>query len=204
MGVKRVSEEEVLQAPVLIFCVAISALEQVLKRIGPLLGPGTLVMDTCSVKTLPVCWLKETLPEDAEILATHPMFGPDSAGNGVSGLPLILSPVRIGQQRLEYWRSFFTSLGLKVYEMDPHQHDREAAFTQGLTHYIGRVLAELDLRPSEIASIGFSKLLDIIEQTCNDSWQLFMDLQKFNPYTREMRQALNRSLSGVDRYLDGE
>ena len=203
-GVKRVSEEEVLQAPVLIFCVAISALEQVLKRIGPLLRPGTLVMDTCSVKALPARWLKETLPENAQILATHPMFGPDSAGNGVSGLPLILSPVRIGQELLEYWRGFFTSLGLKVYEMDPHQHDREAAFTQGLTHYIGRVLAELDLQPSKIASVGYSKLLDIIEQTCNDSWQLFMDLQKFNPYTREMRQALNNSLSGVDRCLDGE
>lgn len=201
-GTRRVSEEELLCLPVLVLCVAISSLKEVLRRITPKLKPGALVMDTCSVKVLPVTWMEEILPPTTEILATHPMFGPDSARNGVSGLPLILSPVRIGSTRLAGWRSYFSSLGLNVYLMDPHVHDREAAFTQGLTHYIGRVLADLNLQDSQIASVGYQKLLEIIEQTCNDSRQLFLDLQQYNPYTGEMRRVLNRSLERIDACLD--
>ena len=71
-----------------------------------------------------------------------------------------------------------------------------------MTHYLGRVLAELELEPSRIASLGYLKLLEIIEQTCNDSWQLFYDLQQYNPYTREMRDRLAASLDEVKRRLD--
>ena len=86
--------------------------------------------------------------------------------------------------------------------MDAHNHDREAATTQGITHYLGRVLAELKLADSEIATLGYRKLLDIIEQTCNDSWQLFFDLQLYNPYTKEIRTSLSRSLKYIDNKLD--
>ncbi len=201
-GVKRVSEEELLSMPVLILCVAISSLKDVLMRIAPKIKPGTLVMDTCSVKVMPAAWMEDILPKGVDILATHPIFGPDSARNGLTGLPLVLCSVRIVTERLEKWIRFFSSLGLKVHLMEPHCHDRDAANTQGLTHYLGRVLSELKLTDSRIGSIGYQQLLKIIEQTCNDSWQLFLDLQRYNPYTKQMRKNLSRSLGEIDRRLD--
>ena len=33
-------------------------------------------------------------------------------------------------------------------------------------------------------------MLGVIEQTCNDSWDLFKDLQKYNPYTNKMIDKL--------------
>ena len=39
---------------------------------------------------------------------------------------------------------------------------------------------------TQINTLGFNDLLAVIEQTCNDSWDLFRDLQKYNPYTNEM------------------
>jgi prephenate dehydrogenase len=201
-GVQRVCEEELCNQPVIILCVAISGLREVLQRIAPRLKPGTLIMDTCSVKSMPAQWMEELLPVEAKILATHPMFGPDSARGGIEGLPMILHPVRLGAVELRQWRVFFERLGLSVQLMEPQLHDRQAAFTQGLTHYLGRVLAELRLEPSRIASLGYRKLLEIIEQTCNDSWQLFYDLQQYNPYTREMRDRLAASLSQIKERLD--
>ncbi|MBA7475317.1 MAG: prephenate dehydrogenase/arogenate dehydrogenase family protein [Spirochaeta sp.] len=201
-GVKRVSEDELLSQPVVILCVAISAMKEVLQRIGPRLAAGSLVMDTCSVKALPVEWMVQTLPESVQILGTHPMFGPDSALAGVEDLPIILCPARIEKQNLDTWSSFFAKIGLKVMVMDAHNHDREAATTQGITHYLGRVLAELELVDSEIATLGYRKLLDIIDQTCNDSWQLFFDLQLYNPYTKAIRDNLSRSLKNIDNKLD--
>jgi prephenate dehydrogenase len=202
-GVERVSEEELLSQPVIILCVAISAMEEVAGRIASSLEAGSLVMDTCSVKVFPASVMEKSFPAGVEILATHPMFGPDSAQNGFAGLPMVLCPIRLAQERLSEWENFFRALGLTVFIMSPQEHDREAAYTQGITHYVGRVLADLGLAPSPISTLGYHKLLEIREQTCNDPWQLFLDLQRFNPYTREMRERLHRSLDRILKQLEG-
>jgi len=41
-----------------------------------------------------------------------------------------------------------------------------------------------------IDSLGTKLLLDVKEQTCNDTWELFAGLQHYNPYTKKMRLAL--------------
>ena len=201
-GVTLAGEAEVLAEPAVFFCVAISAFEEVLVRTAPRIPPGTLVMDTCSVKSFPVGLMERILPSGVSILGTHPMFGPDSGSRGVEGLPMILCPARIASGELERWRGFFSSLGLAVTVMSPAAHDREAAFTQGVAHYIGRVLKDLGVRPSPIATLGYRKLLEIVEQTCNDPWQLFLDLQRYNPYTREMRSRLAAAIEAVMAAID--
>jgi prephenate dehydrogenase len=201
-GVRGVSEGELLAMPAVCLCVDIGAMPEVLARIAPRLAPGTLVLDTCSVKELPVRWMRELLPPAVDILATHPIFGPDSGAHGVQGLPMILWPARIAEPRYREWEGFFASFGLTVHRLPPDEHDRQAAFTQGLTHYLGRVLAELHLEPSAIGSLGYRRLLGIVEQTCNDTWRLFLDLQRFNPHTPEMRRALDRALEALKAKLD--
>lgn len=202
-GVRRVSEDELLRAPTLFLCVAISAFEEVVARIAPRLAAGTLVFDTCSVKVHPVRVMERLLPEGVQIVASHPMFGPDSARNGLAGLPMILCPVRAPEQQVQRWSTFFSSLGLRVMRMAAEEHDREAAFTQGVTHYVGRVLGDLALARSPIGTVGYNKLLEIIEQTCNDPWQLFLDLQRYNPYTAAMRTRLHASLDRILNTLEG-
>ncbi|MGA2973975.1 MAG: prephenate dehydrogenase/arogenate dehydrogenase family protein [Spirochaetia bacterium] len=201
-GVRRVGEEELLSQEAVFLCVAISAMQEVLPRIRERLSRDAVVMDTCSVKVHPVGLMRRHLPATATLLGTHPMFGPDSAHGGVSGLPMILCPVRIAARELERWRGFFSSLGLAVTIMSPAEHDREAAFTQGVAHYIGRVLSDLGVRPSPIGTVGYNKLLEIVEQTCNDPLQLFLDLQRYNPYTRDMRARLEKSLRAVMAAID--
>jgi prephenate dehydrogenase len=172
-------------------------MEEVLTDMAGKLIPGALVLDTCSVKTYPMDLMKRILPGSVSFLGTHPMFGPDSASSGVKGLPMILCPGRVSEKDMTGWKVFFTSLGLSVIIREASAHDREAAFTQGVAHYIGRVLKDLGVQESEIATMGFRKLLEIVEQTCNDPWQLFLDLQRYNPYTREMRTRLKKSLDAI-------
>jgi prephenate dehydrogenase len=110
--------------------------------------------------------------------------------------------VRLSAERFETWKGFFGSFGLEVLCLSPEEHDRKAAFTQGLTHYLGRLLAELGVGPSSIASVGYRQLLEVREQTCHDSWQLFLDLQRFNPHTPAMRDALDRALAALKARVD--
>lgn len=194
-GVLRVPEAQLLASDVIILCVAISSMETVLEHIAGTLKPGALVMDTCSVKVHPSAAMMRLLPSDTEILATHPMFGPDSGKNGIQNLPLVFSPMRMEKSNADLWRGNFKSMGLNVIEMTPDQHDREAAYSQGITHFIGRVLGELNLNQSTISTAGYSDLLDIVTQTCNDPWRLFVDLQQFNPYTAPMRRDLHQAIN---------
>jgi len=196
-------EEEILSCDVLFLCVAISAMREVLERIAPSLKPGTLVIDTCSVKVMPVRLMRYVLPESVSILGTHPMFGPDSGKAGIRGLPIVLCRVRSEEEQFRFWKQMFQDFGLQVLEKTPEEHDREAAYTQGVTHFVGRVLGELRLSASPMATLGYRKLLDIIEQTCNDPMQLFMDLQRYNPYTRDMRYDLQGAIRNVLEKLEG-
>ncbi|PJE60117.1 hypothetical protein COU86_06070, partial [Candidatus Roizmanbacteria bacterium CG10_big_fil_rev_8_21_14_0_10_36_26] len=65
--------------------------------------------------------------------------------------------------------------------------------SQGVTHFIGRLLEKFRFKPTEIDSLGAKKLQEVMGQTCNDTWQLFNDLQNLNPYTKSMRIELGRT-----------
>ena len=66
------------------------------------------------------------------------------------------------------------------------------------------MLSDLGVKRSPIGTVGYNKLLEIVEQTCNDPLQLFLDLQRYNPHTRKMRTRLEESLrAGSCRPLTG-
>ncbi len=196
-GVTFCNEDEVLSADYLFFTVAISSFEEVLKRVGKRIGKSTVVLDTCSVKTYPAEWMKSLIPDDIYKIATHPMFGPDSGKNGVEGLPIVMCPISAKDERYEKIRIYFESLGLKVLEMSERKHDKEAAYSQGVTHFVGRVLNQMGMKPTEIATNGYKSLMTIVDQTCNDPVQLFYDLQRFNPYAKEMRLSLQVAIEKI-------
>ena len=197
-GVVRAGEEEVLNADALFFAVSISSFESVLKRVGHAVGRSTIVMDTCSVKIYPSQWMKENIPSDRFMIATHPMFGPDSGAAGLKGLPIVMCPISSPEdERYLGMKFLFQSMELDVLEMSAEKHDEEAAYSQGVTHFVGRVLDAMGMKPTPIATKGYRSLMTIVEQTCNDPIQLFYDLQRYNPYAKEMRLSLQVAIEKV-------
>jgi arogenate dehydrogenase (NADP+) len=180
-------------------CVPINQFEDCITEIAPHLKPGTTIIDVCSVKVHPSIVMKTRLGthDDLTLIATHPMFGPDSASASVQNLPMVTWHVAGDAGRYDEWVTFFQELGIRTVEMSPEEHDRLAAYSQGVTHYVGRVLDKLDLQATPIDTQGFKILRSLIEQTCNDSWELFRDLQTYNPYTGEMRLRLQAALNDV-------
>ena len=202
-GVNIVDEQEIFNCDALFFCVAISSFEEVLIQSKQFHNEKTIYFDTCSVKLKPVRWMKENLPGKSQIIATHPMFGPDSY-SPKGKMPMVMCNVRADNQGFDFWVNYFSSRNMNIQVMTPDEHDESAAYSQGITHYIGRVLADLNLTPTMIDTLGYKKLMEIIEQTCNDSWQLFVDLQKYNPYTRKMRTDLHKSIEKIYAYLNAD
>ena len=201
VGVHLVSEDEVLACDVLFFCVAISAFEEVLKRTASKIQASTLVMDTCSVKIYPAKLMRKYLAEDVPCIATHPMFGPDSGKDGIAGLPMVICPVHAPATLVQQWVDEFSRWKLEVHQMSCEQHDREAAWSQGITHFVGRTLSELSLGETQLATTGYRSLTSIVEQTCNDPLQLFYDLQRYNPYAKQMRMGLKGAVDTIMQTL---
>ncbi|MBK5200030.1 MAG: prephenate dehydrogenase/arogenate dehydrogenase family protein [Spirochaetaceae bacterium] len=200
-NIRIVSEEEVLSAPILFICVSISSFESVLTKIAPKIKPGTIVIDTCSVKIYPSKIMKKLLPFNVYCIASHPMFGPDSGKDGLANLPMVIYPLNCPPSLYKEVYDEFSKWDLHLLEMSPDSHDREAAWSQGITHFVGRVLDELALQPTALATTGYNRLMSIVEQTCNDPLQLFYDLQRYNPYAKQMIMGLKGSLDYVMQEL---
>jgi prephenate dehydrogenase len=194
--------EDLFDCDAMFFCVAISSLEQLLIDSGKYFRKNKVYFDTCSVKVFPARWMTKHIPDGCQIIATHPMFGPDSYKNSSEKLPMVMCNTRSQQSEFEWWKNYFSGKSMRVEEMTAEEHDKMVAYSQGITHYIGRVLADLNLQSTRINTMGYEKLLEIIQQTCNDNWQLFLDLQRFNPYTKNMREDLHNSLEKIYSILN--
>ena len=125
------------------------------------------------------------LPRDFDIICTHPMFGPDSGSGSWSGLPLVFDKVRVGksasrQRRAESFLKFFEKEGCRMVEMDCEEHDRLSAGTQFVTHTVGRVLGGMQLAPTPIDTRGYESLLSLVNNTSNDSFDLYYGLFMYN------------------------
>lgn len=194
------NEKEVYKADTIFYCVPISSFEKILSAHSPLIKDSHTLIDVLSVKLHPGSVMERLLAnKKTQALLTHPMFGPDSSKNGFSGLPFIIDKFRASDETYTFWISFLKSRGLKVEEMTADEHDRKAANSQGLTHFIGRLLQEYGYKPTDIDSLGATKLKEIMDQVCNDTWELYLDLERYNPYTKEMVRKLDAAFDSLHK-----
>jgi len=200
-GGRPASLKSVCRQKFVVLCVPISALKDVLKEIESLLKKDAVVVDVCSVKVYPSRWMKALLPETVSILATHPIFGPDSAADSLKSRKIFLSPVRIGEKPYQKIKTYLVSKELVLIESTPEDHDEQIAVSLALTHYIGRTLSEFGAAPLRIDSEGYQRLLNILEVVEHDTWQLFYDMHRYNPYALEKRIAFIRALQKLDERL---
>ena len=78
----------------------------------------------------------------------------------------------------------------------------KAARSQGLTHFVGRVIDDFGTNQTRIDTEGYKALHKLVNQTCNDTWELFEDIQNFNPFTEKMISELNESFEKISEIID--
>ena len=190
-----ISLEEVLKNDTIFLAVPIRDFEELMKDLSTKIQGNKTVIDVCSVKVHPKNMMLEHLSNEVDIIATHPLFGPDSFQE--RGSVMMMEKVRDQHDRYDFWKSYFGSQNIIIEEITADQHDMMAAKSQGLTHLIGRVIDDFGTQKTNIDTVGYQALHKLVSQTCNDSWELFEDIQKFNPYTESMITDLNRSFKRI-------
>ena len=201
-GAQTASLETVCRQKIVIPCVPISTFKDNLKTIAPLLEPGTVVIDVCSVKEYPVQWMLEELPDSVSILATHPMFGPDSAADSLQDRKICLCQVRVPDDQYQKIKKYLISKGLIVIEASAREHDEQIATSLSLTHLIGRTLSACGAVPLDIDTEGYKRLLHILEVVERDTWQLFQDMHRYNPYAKKKRNEFMEIMQEINSRLE--
>jgi len=198
--VNEVSLEDALQNETIFIAVPIRDFENLVKDISKKISSGKTVIDVCSVKVFPKKVMLDNLSNETDIIATHPLFGPDSLKD--SGSVMTMESVRNTFGRYDFWKNYFESQNISIEEISAEEHDMMAARSQGLTHFVGRVIDDFGTNQTRIDTEGYKALHKLVNQTCNDTWELFEDIQNFNPFTEKMISELNESFDKISEIIE--
>lgn len=198
--ISRISECDII-----IPAVPIPAFEATLKKINPFLKKGAVLADVCSVKIIPAKLMKKLIKKEVNLLATHPMWGPDSfkANNSsLKDLKIVLYPLRIPKNKYSNIKAFLKKLNLKIIEMTPEKHDKQAADSQVLAQFVGKILQKFPAKKIEISTLGYEKLKSLMPFVINNTDELFYSMQNFNPYSKKAREKFISTAKKINNEIN--
>ncbi len=192
---------EIGQFDTVIFAVPISSFEQVVHEAAKYVAKQQLVMDICSVKVHPATAMMKYLSH-ANLIATHPMFGPDSASEGLAGLQVAVCPLNVGDELRDLVVGTWKKLGVEVIVTTPEMHDKDAVMSQSFTYSLAKIILGMEMSGVELTTRSFNALSEVAKLSANDSEQLFHDMLYYNPFFSEMKSELLRSIESAMATLD--
>lgn len=200
LGVQYEALSEIIQKDIVILCTNASFFEKLLLEQGALFNPNAIVIDVASIKIKPVEQMVKYLPSTCEIIGTHPLFGPQSGKFGIKGLNIVLCPVRTQiSGRIFAFCKYFLKMNVLI--RTPDQHDKEMAYVQALTHFIGRAVNQMNVPEVEQKTKAFEALLSIRNMLGGDSFELFQTIENGNPYAKEIRMQLMNQFELLENSL---
>ncbi len=187
LRVRLSSLHAVCQADVVLIAAPVPAFEQVVGAIAASCRPGALVVDVGSVKVVPAEIMRRLLPKHVDIVATHPLFGPQSAATSLTGLKIAICPIQ-GKRHRRLAAFLRKALGLTVIITTPDAHDQDVAIVQGLTHLLAKVLFKMGPLPTRMTTKSFDLLCEAISMVRHDAPEVFEAIERSNPYAASVRR----------------
>lgn len=194
---------EVAACDYVIPSIPLQTYETVLMQLRPLLSSRTTIVDVCSVKVLPTEIVRRILPE-VRYVATHPLFGPESALNTLEGHTFIVCGDVSDPEACLQVADFARKLGLNVVDCTAEEHDREMSTVHSLTFFIAQALVDMGLGDVRLRTPSFQKLLELAELERSHSSDLFETIQAGNPFAGEVRRKFIAALDELDTQITEE
>jgi prephenate dehydrogenase len=182
--------------PVVIVSVPIGATREIIERVGPLMGKGSLLMDLTSLKEEPVKTMLES--SIAEVIGLHPLFGPRV--RSMSGQNIALCPART--EKWHRWvRELLEKGGARIIETTPERHDEMMSIVQGLTHLntiiMGLILRDTGVDSTELDMFStpvFRTKLAFIEKIFTGNPALYGEIIAENPNIDRILESYQKNL----------
>lgn len=191
--------EECLSKKYIFLTIPIHSIKDFLIQNRQNFNKGSVIIDCASVKVPVMEWFEDHLPEDVYYVASHPLFGPDSARNKLRDNVIMVMPGQVPLKNYQLLIKFFEQkLGLQIYNLTAEEHDEMMAFNLNLVHFLGRALNDLGITKLPIMMSSLSKLNDIVRVVMNDTTELFLDFYKYNPYANQVKDQWLKSFQKIN------
>lgn len=184
-------------------CVPIRSLRDLFTELSPHLTHANTLVEISTVKVLPTQWMLSAFGQKTNLISSHPMFGPQSTQNGTTyrNLNMMIHNLSTPPKTYQLYKNFWSHLGVSLVEITPEEHDRHAAYSINFNHLIGRLARAIGITPTPIDTLGFRAMYKSMYYSVNNSFELFSDMQTYNPYAQEMFQHLKTSLHSLEKKL---
>lgn len=192
------TREDVAQCDIVVLAVPISAYEDALREIVPLMKKEGIIVDVATVKMHTVALL-EQYADGRPFIATHPMFGPESyskRGKDVSGFRIVITEHTLSNDLIQVFCKKLQHFGFIILQMSPEQHDKQLAETLFLTHFVGQIVTKAGFVRTDIDTVSFGFLMDAVESVKNDT-PLFRDVFRYNPHCAAIMDRFNAAQKDV-------
>ena len=179
----------VLGADVVVLATPVRTIVSLLHEIGPLLWPGTLVLDMGSTKA-DICRAMADLPQGVQPVGAHPMTGKETSGFTAAepGLyraaPWVLSPLdRTSGKALALATELAEAVGARPIVLEAERHDRLVASISHLPFLVASALvhavAETGAEDELVWSLAAGGFRDTSRVAASDT-QMFLDILSTN------------------------
>jgi prephenate dehydrogenase len=202
-GVRVGTLPDAAACDVVIVAVPFTAFEGVLHELAGTISATTVVMDVISTKSEATALLRSTLGGHAELLSTHPLFGPPSMDRMRPGQRIVVTLCE-GERAAGFATFLEREFGLEIVRIEPEQHDEVMAYIQALPFFIARALVRMKIleRTDDALRIpSFEKLATLAEIEQHHTPAMFDTSQRSNPYAEGVRAEFLRVLEELQREL---
>ncbi len=185
------------QPDLLINAVSLHNTIKVFREIDPFLPEECIIADITSVKN----GLKQYYSEcGRKFVSTHPMFGPTFANiKDLSNENAIIIK-ESDQEGIEFFRSFYSSLKLNIYEYSFSDHDETIAYSLSVPFSSSLVFAAC-MKKQEAPGTTFRKHLDIARGVLSEDDYLLSEIL-FNPFTIEQVAKIRTQLASLIKIVE--
>lgn len=196
------------ESDVVIISVYIENTLEVIKEVAPHVRDGALLMDVTSVKLEPCRAMLEYANPKAELIGTHPMFGPRISS--IEGQTIVVTPLRV-EKWDRYLLEFLGKRKARVFVTTPEEHDEIMGVVQGLTHFaylsVASTLKKLDVDVKysrNFASPIYELMLDLIARIVGQSPRLYAAIQMHNPLAARVRRTFIEKAEELRRVIENK
>jgi prephenate dehydrogenase len=189
----------VTKSDIIIPAVPIKKFEEVIKAISKEIRKEQIVIDICSVMEFPAEVMVKNLPASSKILATHPMFGPNSIqrnNNSTKGLKIVMSNISLNKDEYDLFKEYFLNLNLEIIEMSPAKHDELSAKSQFFALLVGQIAQSLNLKKTQIDTPGANAIFDSLSYMGSDR-EIIEDMITYNRFCAEVHGKTIDLLKGL-------
>lgn len=155
--------QEVADADLVLIASPVGQMPEIMARIAPYIGPGTVVTDGGSTKTDVVAAVREHFGDKAgQFVPAHPIAGAENSGAAAARADLyrekkvVLTPLPENPVlNVARVRSAWEWCGAQIFELTPEDHDRVFAAVSHLPHLLSFALVH-DLAVRENSDLFFT------------------------------------------------